>query len=168
MLAVLLTILISYIATTLFGFVVHWSLHQPWAGQFNNSHMTHHLKLYPPEDYASEKYRRAGKDDTTITFAFASIPMIAFPIVLGLLGVLGWTLVITAVTTQLLLGFLHWYIHDTFHIKNHWMGRVPVLKDIFQVWNRLHYLHHVDMRKNYGIFVFHWDRIFGTFWHKTD
>jgi hypothetical protein len=166
MLAFLLTVLITYIATTLFGYIVHWTLHQEWAGTFNNSHMTHHLKLYPPEDYLSDKYRSAGKDDTTITFAFASVPMVALPIVLGVFGILTWPLVVTAVIVELLLGFLHHYIHNAFHIKDHWMGRVPVLRDIFQVWNRLHYLHHVDMRTNYGIFVFHWDRLFRTFWSK--
>lgn len=163
MLAFFLTLLITYLATTLFGFIVHWSLHQKWAGRFNNSHMTHHLKLYPPEDYVSETYRHAGKDNTVITFTFASIPMISFPILLGWLGLLAWPLVVAVIVCELVVGVLHWYIHDAFHIKNHWMGRVPGLRDIFQVWNRLHYLHHVDMRKNYGIFVFHWDRVFGTF-----
>ncbi len=163
MIAFLLTIFISFIATTFFGYVVHWSLHQSWAGRFNQSHMTHHLKLYPPEDYTSDTYRSAGKDNTVITFAVASLPMIAFPIVLGLFGIIGWFLVATALFVELSLGFLHWYIHDAFHIKNHWMSRVPWLKDIFQVWNGLHYTHHVDMGTNYGIFVFHWDRLFKTF-----
>ncbi len=165
--AFLLTILITFVLITLFGFVVHWGLHQPWAGKYNNAHMTHHLKLYPPEDFTSESYRHAGKDNTVVTFAVASIPMILTPIVLGLLGILSWPLAITVVVVELVLGFLHDHIHNAFHIKNHWMSRVPVLRDIFQVWARLHYLHHVDMTKNYGIFVFHWDRIFRTFWKAS-
>lgn len=125
--------------------------------------MVHHLELYPPEDYLSEKYRSAGKDNTVITFTIAAIPMVAFPIVLGFFGLLAWPLVVVAIATELVIGFLNWYIHDSFHIKNHWLNRVPVVKDIFQEWNKLHYEHHVDMSKNYGIFVFYWDRIFKTF-----
>ncbi len=163
MLYFFLTVLITYVIVTLFGFIVHWSLHQPWVGKLNDAHMTHHLTLYPPEDFVSEKYRSAGKDSTVWTFALASIPLVAFPIVLALLGILSWHLAITVVVVELSLGFLHDYVHNAFHIKDHWMGRVPVLKDIFQVWVKLHYLHHVDMSKNYGIFTFHWDRVFRTF-----
>lgn len=63
MIAIALTILIAFLATTLFGHVVHWALHQKWTGSVNQSHMTHHLKLYPPSDYLSDSYRHAGKDD---------------------------------------------------------------------------------------------------------
>lgn len=166
MLAFFLTLLISYIVTSLFGYVIHWSLHQSWAGQFNNAHMTHHLKLYPPEDFTSDTYRHAGKDSTPKFFAMAAIPLILTPIVLGLLGILPFYLVITVLVVEGIMGFLHDHIHDLFHINNNWMSRVPVLRDIFHKWTRLHYLHHVDMEKNYGIFVFHWDRLLGTFWKR--
>lgn len=166
MVAVLLTILITYIIVSLFGYVVHWALHQTWAGQVNNAHMTHHLKLYPPEDYTSDTYRHAGKDSTPKFFAIAAIPLILCPIILGLLGILSWTLAITTLVVEGIMGFLHNYIHDAFHINNHWMTRTPLLKDIFHKWNELHYLHHVDMSTNYGIFVFHWDRVFGSFWKR--
>lgn len=166
MAAIFLTILITYIVISLFGYVIHWSLHQPWLGKFNDSHMTHHLKLYPPSDFLSETYRHAGKDSTVKLFAFAVIPLILTPIVLYFLGVLSLSLMITVLVVEGIVGFLHDYIHDAFHISNHWMSRVPVLRDIFGVWVKLHYLHHVDMGKNYGIFVFHWDHVFRTFWKK--
>jgi len=165
--AFILTILISYIITSLFGYVIHWSLHQSWAGQFNTAHMTHHLKLYPPEDFTSDTYRHAGKDSTPKFFALAAIPLIITPIILGALGILSWYLVVTVLVMEGLMGFLHDYIHDAFHIYNHWMSRVPVLKVIFHKWVELHYLHHVNMEKNYGIFVFHWDRLFGSFWKRS-
>lgn len=167
MLAFFLTLLITYFITSLFGYVIHWSLHQSWAGQFNNAHMTHHLKLYPPEDYTSDTYRHAGKDSTPKFFAMAAIPLILTPIVLGFLGILPIYLVITVLVVEGLMGFLHDYIHDAFHINNHLMTRIPGVKDIFSKWTQLHYLHHVDMGKNYGIFVFHWDRVFRTFWKRS-
>jgi hypothetical protein len=163
MIHILLTIIISFFVTTLFGHIMHWSLHQRWVRKFTKSHMTHHLILYPPKSYLSDKYKYAGKDSTLRFFVFASLPMILAPIILGALGILGWHLVITVLATELLIGFLHNYLHDSFHIKNHWIYRVPLLRDIFGVWVKLHYLHHVDMGKNYGIFTFHWDKIFNTF-----
>lgn len=163
MLSILLTILVTYVVVSLFGFIVHWSLHQPWAGYFGKAHMTHHLKLYPPQDFTSKKYRNAGKDDTLFAFALASIPMIAFPVLLAIFGVISWPIAVTAVVVELLLGFLHDWMHATFHIENHWLSRLPVVRVIFPVWIKLHYVHHVDMSKNYGIFAFHWDRVFGTY-----
>lgn len=165
--AFFLTILISYLITSLFGYVVHWSLHQSWTGKINQSHMTHHLKLYPPEDFTSETYRNAGKDSTPKFFAMAAIPLILAPILLGLFGVLPLYLVITVLVVEGLMGFLHDYLHDSFHIKNHILTRIPVVRDIFDRWVKIHYLHHVDMGKNYGIFVFHWDRVFRTFWKNN-
>lgn len=166
MIEILITAVIAFFATSLFGYVVHRSLHQPWTGRLNEKHMTHHLVLYPPNDYASDKYKRAGKDNTVITFAFASIPMVGTPILLGVLGILPLSVVITALVVMLGLGFLHNYIHDAFHVKNHYLSRIPGFRNIFAYWNRLHYLHHVDMQKNFGIFLFHWDHVFKTFWKE--
>lgn len=166
MMAVLLAIILTFLVTTLFGHVVHWCLHQPWLGAVNNSHMTHHLRLYPADDFTSEVYRNAGKDSTPKFFAVAAIPLVVTPIILAVLGVFTWPITLTVLAVEALMGFLHNYLHDSFHIKNHWLGRVPVLGGIFHRWIELHYLHHVDMSKNYGIFTFFWDRLFGTYWKK--
>lgn len=164
MMAIFLTLLVSFFATTLFGHVVHWSLHQTWTGLVHQAHMTHHLKLYPPSDYTSKVYRNAGKDSTPKFFAVAAIPMILTPIVLWFCGVLPLSLMIAALSMEGVLGFLHNYLHDAFHIEKHWLYGAPFLGVIFGKWVATHYLHHVDMSKNYGIFTFHWDRFFGTFW----
>lgn len=166
MLSVLLTALVAFLVSGLFGYVVHRSLHQKWTGRLNRKHMTHHLTLYPPSDYLSDEYRSPGKDNTVKIFALAALPLVATPIVLGIFGILSVPLVITALVVMLSMGFLHDYIHDAFHIRNHLLTRIPVIKGIFAHWNELHYLHHVDMQKNYGIFLFHWDYLFGTFWKK--
>src|SRR5579885_1957013 len=162
MAAILLTILISYIVTSFFGYVIHWSLHQTWSGFFNKAHMTHHQVLYPASDFTSDVYRHAGKDSTPRFFALAASPLILTPLVLWLVGIVPLSVAITAWAVMGVMGFLHDYIHDAFHIRNHWMTRTPVLRDIFAKWIQLHYLHHVDMGKNFGIFVFHWDRVFKT------
>lgn len=164
MLAILITALIAFFVSSLFGYVVHRALHQPWTGKLNQSHMAHHITLYPPTDYLSDVYRHAGKDNTVKIFAMASMPLVLTPIILGILGILPLALVITVLVVMGLMGFLHNYLHDAFHVRNHFLTRIPGFKVIFDRWNDLHYLHHVDMQKNFGIFLFHWDHIFRTFW----
>lgn len=166
MLAFFLTLLISYCVISLFGYVMHWVLHQSWMGSINQAHMTHHQKLYPPDDYVSDYYRRAGKDAAPKFFIIAALPLIIAPLVLCILGILPWYLLLTIWLMEALMGFLHDYLHDAFHIKNHWLNHLPVVRDIFRRWNYLHYLHHVDMGANYGIFSFHWDRLFKTYCYK--
>jgi len=166
MLAIFITALVAFFVSSLFGYVVHRSLHQPLTGRLNQKHMTHHLILYPPSDYTSDQYRNAGVDNTVKIFALAAIPLVAIPILLGVFGVLPISLVITSLIVMGIMGFLHDYIHDSFHIRNHFLTKIPVVRDIFAYWNRLHYLHHVDMQKNFGIFLFHWDHVFKTFWKQ--
>jgi sterol desaturase/sphingolipid hydroxylase (fatty acid hydroxylase superfamily) len=164
MVGFVLTILGSYIATTLFGYIVHWSLHQKWAGSFNQSHMTHHLKLYPASDYLSDKYRDAGKDSTPKFFFFAALPTLILPVILlHFLGVLTWGLTILAMCVMFGVGLMKNYLHDAFHIRNHVLTKVPVIKTWFNNLVRLHYYHHVDMSKNFGISTFLWDRVFKSF-----
>lgn len=158
--------IISFFISGLFGYIVHWSLHQTWSGNLNKKHMTHHLILYPASDYTSEQYRNAGKDNSVITFGLLALPLIAFPIILGVIGILPLSIVFTILIVMGIMGFLHNYLHDVFHIKNHFLNKIPVIKHIFTRWNYLHYLHHVNMKTNYGIFLFHWDKLFKTYYGK--
>jgi sterol desaturase/sphingolipid hydroxylase (fatty acid hydroxylase superfamily) len=164
MLSILLTIFIVYLAVSLFGYLVHKALHQSWTGRFNSSHMAHHVTLYPPQDYLSDKYRDAGKDDTFWIFAALSLPLLAIPILLWLFGLISVILTGLALAEMLFIGWLNTYLHMAFHIRNHFLYRIPIIKIIFNKWNDFHYLHHVDMQTNFGIFNFKWDRLFGTFW----
>lgn len=168
MLAILITALITFIISGLFGYVVHKSLHQKWLGRFNDMHMTHHLRLYPSEDFVSDKYRNAGKDNTVVIFGVAAIPLVVVPILLGVFHILPLGMVITSLTVMIVMSLLHSYLHDSFHIRNHWLYRLPIINKMFKKWVYLHYLHHVDMGTNYGIFLFHWDKVFGTFWDDSN
>ena len=125
--------------------------------------MSHHLKMYPPEDFTSDVYRHAGTSSSSKYFALVALPVILAPIVLGIIGIIPLHLVLIVLSIEGLMGLLNDRIHDAFHINNHWMSRVPGLRVIFARWTKLHYIHHVDMSKNYGIFTFHWDHLFKTF-----
>jgi len=160
---IVLTAIITFMVSGLFGYLVHRSLHQKWAGSLYQKHMTHHRKLYPPHDYLSDQYRQPDKDNTVRIFALFAIPVVFLPMVLGLVGVMPWLLVITSLLVMGLMGFLHDYLHDAFHIRNHPLTQMPLIRKWFARWNTLHFQHHVDMGSNYGIFSFYWDRLFGTF-----
>lgn len=154
----LLLAILTFFVITLFGHVAHWFIHQPLAGKFNRSHMTHHLKLYPPTDYLSKKYRHPGKDNTVLIFAILSIPMLILPWVALGFGVITLFQALFIFVEMLILGAAHDYVHDAFHIKGHWLYKFKM----FRKWNVLHYRHHVNMKSNFGIFYFMWDRVFGT------
>lgn len=159
MLMGLFALILVFILVSFFGYVVHWLLHQSFMGRWNKAHMTHHEVLYPPCDYFSETYRHAGKDNTFIPFAIASLPLLGLPWVLLGFGVISFPLTIIIVLEMLLIGFLHDYLHETFHVPSHWLNRFKTVKK----WNKRHYQHHVRMETNFGIFFFVWDRLFGTF-----
>lgn len=159
----LLALAIGFPVMTGAGYAVHWLLHQKWSGMLYAKHMVHHLVLYPVSDFLSESYRRAGRDNTVVTFLFFSIPFFVAPVILYALQV------VPAVTAALLLveiivvGWLHDYFHDSFHIRGHFLKRYA----FFRRLTDLHYLHHKDMSKNFGIFLFWWDRIFASFLRKV-
>lgn len=167
MISIILTALVAFFVSSLFGYVVHRALHSTWTGRLNQKHMTHHLTLYPPTDYLSDKYRDAGGDNTVIIFAIAAVPLVAAPIIMGLLGWISLPLTITALIVMGLMGFLHSYLHDAFHIRNQFLTKIPGVRVIFAYWVHLHYLHHVDMQKNFGIFLFHWDHLFRSYWKSN-
>lgn len=159
---IFITIVITYFIVTLFGYVGHWSLHKPWMRKFNEIHLIHHLKLYPASDYLSDSYRSAGTDNTLKVFAIMSIPILIIPIILWAIGVIPLYLMLLILMEMLIIGWLHDYLHDSFHIRNHFLTRMPLLKTLFNNGVKLHYEHHLDLNKNYGIFSFHWDKLFNT------
>lgn len=162
--SIILTIIISYFTTTLFGYIIHRSLHQPWTGWINKSHMKHHLELYPSSDYLSDTYRHAGSDSTPKFFIMAAIPILFIPtFLLHFIFNLSWGLTILALVVMILVGLVKNYMHDAFHIRNHILTRIPYIRRWFNQLVRLHYSHHVDMGKNFGITSFFWDRVFKTF-----
>lgn len=150
---------LTFFVTTLFGYIMHWMLHQKWFGMFNKSHMIHHMKLYPIIDFFSVKYRRAGRDSTVLFFLVAGCPLVILPIVLYLLGKIGLIAAILVAVEAITIGLLNNWFHDSFHITDHWLNKFNWFKNLI----KLHQEHHIDMRVNYGIFTFTFDKFFGTF-----
>ncbi len=153
-------VITTFLFGTLMGWVVHWALHQRWSGFANRAHMTHHVRLYPPADLVSEQYRDAGKDNTVFIFT----PLIAFGFLVFLgvlyafLGASLWLIGGLAVE-GLLIGVAHDTLHTLFHLHS---TRLLRLRWFLRLRDA-HFYHHRNMKRNYGVFFFGWDRFFGTF-----
>jgi len=165
----ILFIVLFYFATNLMGHVVHWILHQKWAGFLNKAHMAHHELLYPPADYLSETYRMPDfKESTPKFFAIAAIPLLLSPVFLFFFGFIPFLTMLFILVEIFTIGAIDYYVHDMFHIRNHWINKVPILRNMFAKWNHLHYLHHIDMSKNFGIYSFFWDKTLKTYWNTDE
>jgi sterol desaturase/sphingolipid hydroxylase (fatty acid hydroxylase superfamily) len=144
--------LLTFLVTTLYGYIIHYVMHQPWAGRFYKSHMAHHEELYRSWHFYSDEYRSPGKDNTVYLFIPTALLMLALPVYFHL-----WFVVIE----MLFIGWLSNYIHDQTHL----------LKNKDKQWikklTHLHIVHHeqhdMNKTKNLGIFFFLWDRVFRTY-----
>lgn len=149
---------IAYSLTALLGYVIHWTIHQPWAGALYRAHHAHHTSLYPKTDLISERYRSAGSQSTVWTFILAFTPFLAMPPLLAAVGWIYWGQAVVAILSMGVVGILNDVFHDSFHIKRHWLRKVPG----YNKMQRRHFLHHVNMRCNFGIYGFGWDWFFGS------
>lgn len=157
---ILLVVCASLFFTSFFGYLVHRLLHVTWAGPLYRAHMNHHLIEYPPYRLVTSSYRRT-KWYNSGTFLFTP-PLVCLLVLIG--GLLTWAgvaLWVTAVFAVIMISFAvsNDVIHDSFHIENCRLQR-------FGWWRRKqaqHFIHHRNMKRNYGIISFEFDRSFKTF-----
>jgi sterol desaturase/sphingolipid hydroxylase (fatty acid hydroxylase superfamily) len=128
-------------------------------GPLHKAHLTHHLELYPPGDFSSEKYRNAGAKSTTWIFLVAGLPLLLGPLAFAWWGIIDWLTGICLIVVTGGIGLLHDRIHDWMHLSSHWFHWVPGAKRLIE----MHKVHHSDMTKNFGIFTFFWDKLAKTF-----
>ena len=158
-LVTVLALCIGFIVTTFAGHMIHWAIHQSWAGKLHTAHMTHHLKLYPVSDFLSDEYRSPGKDNTVFTFLWFAVPFFILPVVLYIDGMIPLVAMVLLFVELIIVGWMHDYFHDAFHIRDHFLKRFAYFRRLTD----LHYVHHIDMQKNFGIFLFWWDKAFASF-----
>ncbi len=162
MIFTLLTIAGSIAMTTFLGYWTHRLFHKPISGPFYRAHINHHAVQYPPEDFTSDIYRSAGKDNSLWYFALAFSPlMIIIALSYFLLGTSLWTCV-CILGSMIGTGLVHDYMHDGFHLNKSYWHYLPGFSRLIE----LHKVHHVDMSKNYGIFSFVFDKMFKTYQDK--
>jgi sterol desaturase/sphingolipid hydroxylase (fatty acid hydroxylase superfamily) len=159
MITIFITIIVAFIFSTLIGHILHWSLHKKWTGRLKRSHMSHHLIMYPPHNLSSDVYKSSGKDSSVIIFTLAALIIMCITTLVSLLLLHSISIMITNIIVITTNGLLHNYIHDSFHLNKSWLDKFEYYKEI----KRLHYIHHTNMKKNFGIFSFFYDKLFGTF-----
>ncbi len=154
MLKVLFVIFAGLFIGDIIGYGLHRLLHWKRSGFMFQKHMTHHLKLYPTYNYMSAIYRSPGKDNSMYIFtAFIALACLSMLIFCPL-----WIALIFS-AEFIFLGWLNDYFHDAFHITGHKLEKYNYFLNL----RRLHYEHHLDMNKNYGIVSFIADRIFKSY-----
>jgi len=151
----------------LVGYLVHSLLHSGNVLWLHKMHMNHHINLYPFGNLRSENYRTPKHS----RFLGLGIEWI-FPVTLVLLFTILFLIVFGADVLRVMLfaaSALVWasiffsYMHDQFHLKSSLLLKGGLLRAWFSDRRELHDLHHLNMKKNYGITFFLFDRIFGTF-----
>lgn len=163
---ILLAILFGIVFSEFVGYWVHKVLHSGKIVWLSESHMVHHMKIYPPSRLRTEKYinpphaKFAGVGlEWAIPILLVLIPTV---IILNVVG-LGFITIASFIISALVWAglFLSW-MHDQFHLKkSRFKGRW------FKKARKLHDIHHLDMDSNLGITFFWFDRIFGTLRNKV-
>jgi sterol desaturase/sphingolipid hydroxylase (fatty acid hydroxylase superfamily) len=153
-----------FIFLTFVGYIAHLILHQNWAGRFNSSHLNHHFVQYPADNFLSDKYRSAGMDSSFYVFAIIFSPIVFALLYLTIFHKIDLVLGLLLLFELGLFGFVNDNLHDAFHLNNSFWHQFWFFKKL----KELHFVHHQNMDKNYGIFAFGWDQIFGTFREKEN
>ena len=141
------------------GYGAHWLLHQSWSGIFYRKHLAHHTIQYPSSDLLSEEYRSAGQDNSTILFAILFAPIVLFVIALMVFKLIPLMFGVLVLILMALVSFFNSTIHDATHLYRSFYDRFGW----FKLMRERHYVHHRNVQSNLSIFIFVWDRVFGTF-----
>lgn len=159
MLLYLVVFIFTFAFLTWLGYAIHWAFHQKWSGIFYRKHFNHHFLQYPPTDLLSDTYRSPGKDNSVFLFAICFAPFVLTALLLTIFQVIPLGIGIMVFIEMAIIGFANDSLHDAFHIRKTFWSKFWFFKRL----RRLHFLHHLDTQKNFGIFSFTWDRIFGSY-----
>lgn len=153
----------GYLAAAVGGFLAFFFLHYLAHRLAHNrifkttyeAHATGHHLVYIGDALETEKYQYY-KNHNLIDF------LVGLPSAALLFFLLPTQAFLVIIAEALVLWWLVSWIHISFHIKNHWLNNYAFFREA----KRLHFLHHYNMKINFGFLVHLYDRIFFTF--KTD
>jgi sterol desaturase/sphingolipid hydroxylase (fatty acid hydroxylase superfamily) len=168
---------VSGVFTELVGYWLHVLLHSEKIPFLSRNHMIHHLVVYPPNraQRPSGEYR-GSTDDRAALLGIGLEWLVPSGLILSGLLVLFRCFSIRLADQAVFIGialawgtFMFGYMHDAMHLKGFWMEKSRVLGRWLADSRRRHDIHHMDlaadgrMDKNYGICLFWFDRLFGSF-----
>jgi sterol desaturase/sphingolipid hydroxylase (fatty acid hydroxylase superfamily) len=171
---------IAGVFTEFVGYWLHVLLHSERIEFLSRNHMIHHLVAYPPNraQRPSAEYR-GSTDDRAALLGIGLEWLVPSTLLLSVLLAAFRALSLRAADQAVFIGtslawgwFMFGYMHDAMHVKGFWMERSRMLGDWLADSRRRHDIHHMDlapdgrMDKNYGICIFIFDRLFGSFADK--
>lgn len=146
------------------GHLIHWAMHQRWAGKLYRMHLDHHRRYSVGRFMTSAYESSASFVSFIIAYAVILLIMCMLMIfnVLSLLSsfVISITVGIVAIITEL--------AHTAFHLVDDRLPKRLRNSIIFKNFRKLHMIHHRNTKMNFGILNFAWDRIMRTFTAKND
>jgi sterol desaturase/sphingolipid hydroxylase (fatty acid hydroxylase superfamily) len=152
----------TLIVGTLAGYLVHAVSHRRWGGLLYRTHLTHHARHYPPNRLMSEVHlhtQEQGLDWGSLAFGFPALAVICVGVVVGERAGVPVPLLLVAASLLSMLGWLHGYLHDAFHIIGHPFERFAWFRRL----REQHLEHHRREGENLGVIWSGWDRVFGTY-----
>jgi len=190
----LLLALLAVAYAEVVGYILHRFLHLPpsWFERHRLfrplrfvtlSHSAHHalsygprMKQRPPGDYS---FVRHPEDVGLVKklgfllpeFSIPAIPFLAqYVLSLWAVGLIWVDILFCIGVTGAWVAFAFLYIHDTFHVRSHWLTEVPVFGYWYKHMRRAHDHHHTIIEGsatpyNFGILL-PVDKIFGTWKEK--
>ena len=150
MLEFLVLCLLSIAVAEISGYLVHRLMHIFDIG----AHAEHH-RLYPPDDYQDAEYRIPTSGSSKMQDLSYTAPGVVW--LLAVWFVAGLLAVLVSAAVILLWARLTQYVHNAFHIRDHWLERY----EWFRRWSDLHLVHHEEP-KNFGIITLFLDKVFRT------
>ena len=143
-----------------FGYIWHRNVHH--MGLLGNvlrvTHWKHHCIDYPAGDMWTNKMKENTSkivDREAFPFTFGAI---LFSYICYKNNIIDRSDLKLYSIMVISMGILNQYIHDSYHIKNHWLNKYKFYRK-----NKIcHDIHH-RLNCNYGILTYTFDRIFGTY-----
>ncbi len=150
---------LSIVVGSFIGYFVHRAMHKQWTGPLYRGHMEHHLELYPKERLTSESYElKKWYHSGPVLFTPAAVALIVVSGIVSLIADVSLIDFVAFAGGLVTFGFLNDYVHDSFHLRRHWLQKLRYYRKL----RRWHFQHHVDMTKSFGIVDMTWDHVFKT------
>ena len=183
MLAWLLIAVGSIILTEFYGYWLHVLQHTDKIRWLSAQHMNHHLhrNTYPPGSNMrpSKTYKHHATKEPLLKYGpewiVPAVILIGFTIFLESF-ILDLTALQTAVSIIMMVMYAYivmGWLHDTMHIKGHWLSKNRITKRYYRYIVRLHDIHHHYIISggdkkgllpyNLGISTPMFDKVFGTY-----
>lgn len=155
-----ITLLLAYFISSFAVYISHRFFHKLWSGPLYKMHILGHHVAYPKQDVMSWSYRtpktaHSGKVASLIPFlVFLAAVFLIFP------PPYHWVALISGIFFT--LSSTHWF-HKQMHLRDSPLQRFKW----FRYRRKLHILHHVKSRKNFGLAESFYDRLFQTHYDPT-